>query len=188
MTADRPLRADARRNRAKVLEAAETVFATRGTGASTEEIAQAAGVGIGTVFRHFPTKEALLEAVFLSRLDRLAAQLRAAADQPDPGRAFREQIALAVDASPAKNAIADALAAAGVELDAVKAGVGTGVRDALDLLLRRAQSAGAVRADLDVPTVMALLIGASYGVEAAGDDRGRRALVINVLLDGMSAG
>ncbi|MFG1922523.1 TetR/AcrR family transcriptional regulator [Cryptosporangium sp. NPDC048952] len=180
----RPLRADARRNRAKVLTAAEDVFATHGTGASTEEIAQAAGVGIGTVFRHFPTKEALLEAVFVARLDRLAEQVRAAAESPDPGAAFREQITLVVDSSPSKNALADALAAAGVEVNVGK----TGVREALDLLLRRAQEAGVVRAELDVPTVMALLIGASHGVEAAGDDPERRALIIRVLLDGMSAG
>ena len=65
--AAKPLRADARRNQARVLAAAEAVFAAKGTAASTEEIARQAGVGIGTVFRHFPTKQALLEAVLVGR-------------------------------------------------------------------------------------------------------------------------
>jgi AcrR family transcriptional regulator len=84
-SAAKPLRADARRNQARVLETAEAVFAAKGTAASTEEIARQAGVGIGTVFRHFPTKEALLEAVFVGRLRRLADEvdaLAAAKDQP----------------------------------------------------------------------------------------------------------
>ena len=67
----RTLRADARRNRARLLEVADRVFTERGVGAPTEEVARAAGVGIGTVFRHFPTKEALLEAVYVARLRRL---------------------------------------------------------------------------------------------------------------------
>jgi AcrR family transcriptional regulator len=64
------MRADARRNRERLLSAADLVFAERGPGASTEEVARRAGVGIGTVFRHFPTKESLLEAVFVDRLRR----------------------------------------------------------------------------------------------------------------------
>ena len=188
MAADRPLRADARRNRAKVLDAADAVFAARGTGASTEEIAQAAGVGVGTVFRHFPTKEALLEAVYFARLERLSDQVRAAAESSDPGTAFRTEISRIVHASPLKNAIADALAAAGIERDRLKEGTGGRVGEALALLLRRAQDAGAVRRDVDVPTLMALLIGAAQGVESAGDDPDRRARVVTVLLDGLRPG
>src|SRR5258708_17586261 len=81
-------RADAQRNRARLLDVAELVFATKGIGASTEEIAREAGVGIGTVFRHFPTKEALLEAVFIRRLQQLAARADALAEADDPGAAF----------------------------------------------------------------------------------------------------
>src|ERR1700680_1105959 len=86
--AARPLRADAQRNRARLLDVAEVVFASKGIAASTEEIAREAGVGIGTVFRHFPTKEALLEAVFVRRLEQLAAHADALADAYDPGAAF----------------------------------------------------------------------------------------------------
>jgi AcrR family transcriptional regulator len=179
------MRADAARNRAKVLEAADQVFAAKGPGVSTEEIAQAAGVGIGTVFRHFPTKEALLEAVFVARLEDLAGSLRAAADAPDPGRAFEEQVRRIVDQSPSKNALTDALAAAGADLQGVRATTGGQVSQALGLLLRRAQEARAVRADVDVPTLIALLVGAAHGVEHAGDDPRRRARVTAVLLAGL---
>src|SRR4051812_5490623 len=84
----RPPRADALRNRARVLTAAEAVFAARGTSASTEEVAREAGVGIGTVFRHFPTKEALLEAVYVARLRRLAEEADALVSADDAGEAF----------------------------------------------------------------------------------------------------
>lgn len=183
---ERPLRADARRNRAKVLAAAEDVFAARGTGVSTEEIARAAGVGIATVFRHFHTKEELLEAVYVARLDGLAAEIRDGAEGAEPGPAFRTVIARVVDQSPSKNSIVDALTAAGADLDAVRAGAGARVQEALTLLLRRAQDAGAVRPDVDVPTLVALMIGAAHGVEHAGDDPDRRARVVTVLLDGLS--
>ena len=185
MPADRPLRADARRNRERVLAAAEDVFAARGPGASTEDVARAAGVGIATVFRHFRTKEDLLEAVYLARLERLADEVRAAAEGADPGAAFGEVVARIVDQSPSKNAVVDALVAAGADMDALKVATGGRVTDALGLLLRRAQDAGAVRADVDVATLLALLVGAAHGVEHAGDDPQRRARVIAVLLDGL---
>src|SRR3989442_539577 len=78
------MRADARRNRARVLEAAEAVFAASGTAASTEEIARRAGVGIGTVFRHFPTKEALLEAILVDKLVALVVGAAGAAAHAGP--------------------------------------------------------------------------------------------------------
>jgi AcrR family transcriptional regulator len=182
---ERPLRADARRNRARVLAAAEQVFAARGPGTSTEDVAVAAGVGIATVFRHFRTKEDLLEAVYVARLDRLADEVGEAAGSPDPGAAFRWVVTRIVDQSPSKNAVVDALVAAGVDMDVIKAGTGGRVGEALGVLLRRAQDAGAVRPDVDVATLLALLVGAAHGVEHAGADPQRRARVIAVLLDGL---
>src|SRR5689334_6744231 len=86
--AEKPLRADARRNRARVLEAAGAVFAAEGVGAPTEAVAKRAGVGIGTVFRHFPTKEALLAAVLVERMRGLAEHARAAVAEDDAGAAL----------------------------------------------------------------------------------------------------
>ncbi|MCW2874714.1 TetR/AcrR family transcriptional regulator [Actinacidiphila oryziradicis] len=181
---DRPLRADARRNRARILEVAEAVFAERGTSVSTEEIARVAGVGIGTVFRHFPTKEALLEAVFTSHLRRLADEAEALAAADDPGRAFFAYFARVVE-SATKNAFAAALAAAGIDVSHTRGQVGVDLRRALEGLLTRAQRAAAVRDDIGAPEVLALLVGASRAVEQAGADLDVRARALGVILDGL---
>jgi AcrR family transcriptional regulator len=182
---ERPLRADARRNRARVLAAAEEVFGAQGTGASTEEIARRAGVGIGTVFRHFPTKEALLEAVFLGRLRRLADEAHGLAGADDPGAAFLDFFHRVVDHAATKNAFADALAEAGVDVMHTSSQVGQDLQRALAVLLERAQAAGAVRADVGVPELRALLVGASRAVEQAADDPAVRARTVRVMLDGL---
>ena len=186
MSADaaRPLRADARRNRARVLDAAEEVFAAHGTGASTEEIARRAGVGIGTVFRHFPTKEALLEAVFVGRLHRLAEHAAGLADAADPGAAFFDFFQRVVDHAATKNAIADALAEAGVAIPSESSTVGLELQRALAVLLERAQATGAVRADVGVAELKALLVGASRAVELTPEP-GVRSRTLRVMLDGL---
>lgn len=206
MTAPRPLRADARRNRERLLDAAEEVFTTRGTGASTEEVARAAGVGIGTVFRHFPTKEALLAAVYARLLERLGERARELAESDDPGEAFHAFVTLVVGRSGAKNAFADALTEAGVPLPGpghaagpAGGGDGAGGEDGPDgtesgagffgsapqTLLRRAQEAGAVRADLTFVDLRAILIGVSRAVEHLPDDPESRRRVTGALLDGL---
>jgi AcrR family transcriptional regulator len=181
----RLLRADARRNRARLLEAAEQVFADLGIGASTEEVARQAGVGIGTVFRHFPTKAALLEAVFVGRLTRLGERAAALSESEEPGPAFFTFVALVVDQAPAKNAFADALAAAGVNVQAVASGVSGEFAGAMTVLLSNAQQAGVVRPDIGVGELKAVLVGASRAVEQGGDDPATRARILAVMLDGL---
>lgn len=83
-----PARADAARNRARILAAADAVFTAKGTGASTEDVAVRAGVGIGTVFRHFPVKQQLISAVLNERIARLAREAHTLGDAGDPGAAF----------------------------------------------------------------------------------------------------
>ena len=178
----RPLRADARRNREKVLAAAEELFAARGSGVSTEEVAQAAGVGIGTVFRHFPTKEELLAAVFVGRIDRLADEAEMGVVAPDPGAALFALITHVVDQSATKNALADALADAGVAVVAHRSGR---LVAALAALLARAREAGAVRDEVDVPTLGAVLVGAARAIEHVGPDPLLRARVLRVMLAGL---
>ncbi len=177
----RPLRADARRNRARLLEVADQVFTEQGVGASTEEVARAAGVGIGTVFRHFPTKEALLAAVLAGRLERLAAGAEALAGDPDPGAALDQLVRLVVGHARAKNAYADAL---GGDISGVKEDVRGRLRDAVAALLERAQAAGAVRAELRPADLMALLVGASRAVENTADAAARER-VLSVVLAGL---
>lgn len=186
-TESKPLRADARRNRARVLEAAESVFAAKGTGAPTEEVARAAGVGIGTVFRHFPTKEALLEAVLIARLHRFADEAEAvvAADSADPGAAFFTFLAGWIEMSSAKNAYFEALTAAGVTVPKAKSEIGGRLLGALGVLLSRAQAAGAVREDLVPGELITIIIGVAKAAEYAGADAQLRDRAVTILFDGL---
>jgi AcrR family transcriptional regulator len=185
MTPPKPLRADARRNRARVLDAAEALFAQKGATASTEDVAKAAGVGIGTVFRHFPTKEALLEAVYLNRLQRLAEEADALSRTEDEGAAFFAFFTRAVEQSATKIALADALTSAGIDSTTVAADISQVLREAMGTLLKRAQDTGAVRADIGLADLSALLIGASRAAEHSPATTAR---TLTVIIDGMRAG
>ncbi|MGW4398273.1 TetR/AcrR family transcriptional regulator [Amycolatopsis nivea] len=187
MTEDKPLRADARRNRAKVLEAAETIFAAKGTGAPTEEVAREAGVGIGTVFRHFPTKEALLEAVLYARLHRFVDEADAVVAQnaEDAGAAFFTFLTSWIEMSSAKNAYFEALTAAGVCVPSAGSVIGERLRESLGVLLRRAQDSGAVRRDVTTTELIPVIIGTAKAAEHVGSDRALRDRTIAILFDGL---
>lgn len=187
MTEPKPLRADARRNRARVLEAAEAVFAAKGTSAPTEEVAREAGVGVGTVFRHFPTKEELLQAVLYERIRRFIDEAEVAAVADDPGAVFFTFLAGWVEMSSAKNAYSDALAAAGVSVPKSDSTVGKQVVKTLGTVLSRAQAVGAVRDDIGVSELVAVIIGASRAAEHIGGDNTLRARTIAVMFDGLRA-
>ncbi|MEV6978089.1 helix-turn-helix domain-containing protein [Kitasatospora sp. NPDC093806] len=185
---DRPLRADAARNRAKLLDTATEVFTTRGVGVPTEEIARAAGVGVGTLFRHFPTKEALLEAVLVRRLDTIAADTARLAAEAEPAEAFFGCFRLIVERSAGKNEFAQALAAAGVDVHSSLRAPSTEIRERLAGLLDRAQGSGAVRPDLALPELLALLVGATATLEQLGPDPAARARVLEVIFAGLRSG
>jgi AcrR family transcriptional regulator len=186
-TTNRRPRADAERNRQRILTAAGDVFAARGTNAPTEEVARAAGVGIATVFRHFPTKHDLLEAVFVAVMASLAERARALADADDPADALFSFLREVVEVSTVKSTYTDALVAGGVDIDAVLAPQRRELPEALGALLARAQDAGAVRTDVGVSEVIALAVGVSRAVEhlGAGTDARRRTLAI--VFDGLRA-
>lgn len=135
-----PGRADARHNHARVLAAARETFAEQGPSATLDAVARRAGVGAGTVYRRFPSKEALLAAVVNDRLDRLVEELATPASA-DPGAAFLAAFERAVSQVALNKALCESMASA--------AGVSPGVHDrflaALAPLLARAQRAGAVR-------------------------------------------
>jgi AcrR family transcriptional regulator len=180
-----PLRADARRNRARLLEAAEQVLAAKGPAASTDEIAKAAGVGIGTLFRHFPTKEALIEGVLAARMRRMTDEAARLATTGDPGAALATFLREAVEQAEVKNALSGLLTSAGIDVGATVDGVRDDLMAALGALLTNAQRAGAVRRDLQVPELIGLLAGASRAVEYAGPDPAARARIVAVILDGL---
>jgi AcrR family transcriptional regulator len=178
----RPLRADAQRNRAKILDAAEAVFAAQGLSASTEDVAKEAGVGIGTVFRHFPVKESLIEAVFLARVRRLADKA-AALSQAQAGPAFYGFFTYAVEQAATQSAYADVLSEAAGNGEQEPSVVGAELAATVETLLARAQQAGAVRADIGPAELIALLIGASRAAERVSPDVRLRAL--DIVFDGL---
>ncbi|MGA5822316.1 TetR/AcrR family transcriptional regulator [Kitasatospora sp. NPDC094028] len=157
---DRPLRADARRNRAKVLAAAREAFAAEGLAVPLDEIARRAGVGAGTVYRHFPTKEALFEAVVTDSIETQTARGRAVLAEEAPGEALFTFLAELVAGAVVKMDLADALVGAGVELQPGTTAAAAQLRAVLGELLTRAQAAGAVRPDVDGADLHALVAGA----------------------------
>jgi AcrR family transcriptional regulator len=176
----RPLRADARRNRDKVLRAARDAFARSGYDVPLDEIAALAGVGPGTVYRHFPSKEALFEAVTAARMRDLADDARARADDPDPGGAFFGFLSRMRDEAAAKRDTPDAIAVQGPLRDAVFA--------AMQTLLHRAQEAGAVRPDVTMPDLIVLLKGLLRSLQdtpPGGDGEAQRQRLFRVIADGL---
>ncbi|MEV0562147.1 TetR/AcrR family transcriptional regulator [Dactylosporangium sp. NPDC050588] len=182
----RPPRADAQANRQRILDAAEHVFGTGGKAASTEEVARLAGVGIATVFRHFPTKTALVESVLVRRFDRLRAHADALLDAEDPGAAFFGFFGHLVADAATKIAIGEALhdLTGGGDTEAVQASLG--LRRSFGALLERAQRAAAVRDDAELPEVYALLVAASRAASQAGLDDDVRARMLAIVFDGLA--
>jgi AcrR family transcriptional regulator len=191
-----PQRADARTNRARILAAADEVFGRGGAAASTEDVARLAGVGIATVFRHFPTKRELLRAVVVARLDGLRDRARtlAADDATDPGAAFVAFFTEVVEGAAHKLTIVEALADADADTgggdddegdDAEVARAGAELRAAFAELLARAQTAGAVRDDVAAPEAYALMIGASRAAAHVPMDEPTRSRMVGLALDGL---
>jgi AcrR family transcriptional regulator len=181
----RPLRADAQRNRACILRTAFEAFASEGLGVSVHEIARRAGVGTGTVSRHFPTKESLYEAVVLSRAGWLTEQAARLAGSDDPGAAFFEFFALVVAEGTANRGLADALAGASFDLETAASREGVDPMEALAGLLARAQQAGAVRGGPDAADVKALITGCL--ARTLPDDPGTRDRMVSIATRGLAA-
>ncbi|MEO3876654.1 TetR family transcriptional regulator [Nonomuraea sp. B12E4] len=155
----RPLRADAQRNRARVLQVAAETFAKEGLSVPVHEIARRAGVGTGTVSRHFPTKESLFEAVLLERMAHLVRTASDLAGGEEPGEAFFAFFSLMVEEGAANKGLVDALAGAGYDFNAAATDHAYDVMGSWGRLLQRGQEAGALRADADIADVKALLAG-----------------------------
>ncbi|MBB5784821.1 AcrR family transcriptional regulator [Nonomuraea jabiensis] len=175
------MRADARRNRARVLEAAEVVLARDGLSASMREIASLAGVGVGTIYRQFPAKEDLYQAIVVDRMARLAALADELATAPDAGEAFFEYFTMIVEDSTVKKVLVDALAAAGID---AKAGT-PDIRGAIETLLVRAQGAGAVRGDVGMAELLALLSATCLAAQHHGWDEDLRTRTLAIVFDGL---
>jgi AcrR family transcriptional regulator len=177
------MRADARRNRARILAAAEEVFSEQGSSASTEEVARRAGVAIGTVFRHFPAKDDLLRAIMKDLLHRLTGQVTALAAQGDPATALFTFFTRTVAQAAAKKTVIDLLARAGTEVQVMQPV--QDLRHGIAELLALAQHAGTVRDDVQIAEVMALLTSTCQGALQAGWDSDLQRRTLAVIFDGL---
>ena len=187
MAGPKPLRSDARRNRERLLEAARAAFADEGLAVPLDEIARRAGVGPGTLYRHFPAKEALFEAVLQDRLQRLADEAGTLRDAPDPGAALLGFVDRLIAEAALKRDLVDALASVGAELGAGLAETGAQIRGGMRDLLVRAQASGAIRDDIgvdDLMTIVASMMFALRGRSAQASDPHR---AVTVLRDGLLA-
>jgi AcrR family transcriptional regulator len=182
----RELRADARRNREQILRTAEHLFATEGLGVSLDEIARRAGVGPGTVHRHFPAKEALYLAVSINQIEQLVAEAKSLAATGDPAALFT--LLSRMMAVGAENvAVKSALLAAEFDLRAAAPEIAAELTGQVAGLLDRAHQAGVVRDDLTVDELLALVAGAFAAVRHAGAEasRERSAHLAQIILDGL---
>lgn len=179
----RPVRADARRNRARILEAAETVFAEQGASASTEAVAARAGVAIGTVFRHFPTKPELLKAVVMNLWDRLVTEVDALVNDPEDVTALFEFCTRVMAIGAQNGAVFERLAETGTRVhvgDALAR-----LSPAVDLLLERARKAGAVRDDLQSAELIALIAAICQEAMTGEWSEQFRRRALTILFDGI---
>jgi AcrR family transcriptional regulator len=186
MSSDRGLRADARRNRERVLQTAQRLFAEDGLGVSLDEIARRAGVGPGTVHRHFPTKEALYLAVAIDQLEQLTAGAKALAATDDPEALFT-QLSRMMAMGAENAAVKSALVAAEFDLRTAAPDVAADLTRQVADLLDRAHAAGAVRHDVTVDEVMALVAGAFAAIRHANAEtsQNRSAHLAQIILDGL---
>jgi len=183
---DRPLRADARRNREKVLMAARAVFSEHGRDAQMDDVARRAGVGVGTVYRHFPTKEALIEALMVAAFEAILAEAEAALEVEDPWEAFSSVLWRGAEIMAADRALSEVFASIPGAMESAMPTV-EGLTDTVARLIARAQEAGVLRADMivdDVPMVMCG-IGSATKKEHRCEGAWRRHL--SIVLDGLRA-
>lgn len=181
---DAKLRSDAARNRARVLEVASEAFASEGLSVPVHEIARRAGVGTGTVSRHFPTKESLFAAVLVKRAQEFVKGAKAAAASMEPGLAFFSFFASLVREGVANRGLSDALAGTGFDLEAIGGDAGQNVFGELNRLLARAQRAGAIRRDVDAQDLKALLFASLSRARTTTDSRAQDRFV-RVVCDGL---
>jgi AcrR family transcriptional regulator len=181
--APRPKRADARRNYEKLIAAAREEFTERGTGSTLEDVAARAGVGIGTLYRHFPTRQDLLEAVYLGEVEAICDSAKKFVDEP-PLEALTGWLHEFVGFAATKRALAEELFAYVDRDSPVFSSCATAIYGAGEGLLERAQNAGAVRDDVDISDVTKMVSGIAAIRNADADQIDR---ILGLALDGLRA-
>jgi AcrR family transcriptional regulator len=180
----RPMRADAVKNRQRILDAAEAVFASEGLSVPVDVVAERAGVGVGTLYRHFPTKEALFEAIVVTRLQHLVRSADEMATADDPGEALFAFLRTFGHQASEKHDFVDALSIAGIDIKSSCAANFDELQAGIRRLIDRAAASGAVREDVTSAEVIGLVVGACHAAGQSGlgatSDR-----MIEVVCDGL---
>ncbi len=179
----RKLRTDAQRNRTRILQVAKEAFTGFGADASLDDIAKQAGVGAGTLYRHFPTRDALIEAVYRSEVEKLAAAERKFSETMTPKEALRTWMLLFVDHIAEKQIIAPALNSVMGGPAKLYEGSRGLILGAMDALVKRAIKSGDIRRDLDPFDLLRALIGVSHTSSGPGWQQSARRLV-DILITG----
>jgi AcrR family transcriptional regulator len=181
--APRKPRADAQLNRERILEVAKEAFTRSGANASLDDIAKEAGVGPGTLYRHFPTRGALIEAVYRTEVERLAAAERKFAETMSPVEALRAWMLLFVDYIAAKHIIAPALNTVVGGPSKLYEGSRAQIQGAIEALVNRAIQSGHIRKDLEPFDLLRALIGVS-NVASTPDWKQSARRLVDILITG----
>jgi AcrR family transcriptional regulator len=184
--AERPLRRDVRRNRAKLLAVAAEVFAADGTNASLEEVARRAGVGPGTLYRHFPTRQDLLVALLRDRVDALTARATQLLADSSPADALRIWLEAVARHTSTYRGLPDVLkASAGDAPSDVLAACHQQMRSTGAALVKRARDAGVLREDVEVSEVFQLVDAVAWATEQSAPHTGRMERLLTLVLEGL---
>lgn len=180
-------RADAQRNRVRILEVAKQAFTRFGAEASLDDIAKQAGVGAGTLYRHFPTRGALIEAVYRSEVEKMAAAERSFSETLPPVEALRAWMLLFVDHIAAKQIIAPALNSVVGGASKLYEGSRSQIMGAMDALVKRAIRSGNLRREIQASDLLRALIGVSHVTYGPAWQESARRLV-DILIAGSRRG
>ena len=179
-------RADGARNRLLLIDAAKSAFAEIGTSVALEEIARRAGVGIGTLYRHFPTREAMLEAVYRREVEQLSEVVPQLLERSAPGEALHKWMHLFVNYIATKRLIVPSLGPVTGRSSTLYATSVELITGALTTLVKRAVASGEIRKDIDPSDLLRAMIGVTYQNPDAGWEASARR-VIDLLMDGLKS-
>lgn len=181
---ERKPRTDSLRNRTRLLEEAKTSFSEKGSGASLEEIARAAGVGIGTLYRHFPTRDALIEAVYRQESEQLVEAAAEFAKTYDPLPALRAWMLLFVDFIGTKQGMSEALNSIVGGTSDLYAASSSHAKEAFEKLIARAEKSGEIRLTIDPLDLLRSLAGVA-NINAGPNWKQNAKRLVDILLEGV---
>ncbi len=182
--AARKPRADAERNRLRLLETAKSAFAVRGPEVSLEDIAQSAGVGIGTLYRHFPNRDALIAAVYRNETEQLVEAARRLAEGNPPVAALREWMLVFIDYIATKQGMYPALNSLAAGTSDLYAASGTQIRESIEMLASRAVASGEIRLDID-PLDLLRAVAAVANASAGNSWKAAATRLVDILIAGL---